>query len=227
MKNNILLTIFLTLGVAFTVSAHKGHDHPKTDTAKVDTANVETGTHAEMPAGTEHHQEEEMTAHHEQVMGKAPFSDFPTLHPLVVHFPIVLLILAVLTQFLGLFVLRKPLSWVTLALVALGFLGAWVAAGFVHPHTEQLTEYAAWALQQHEKYADITLWTALAALVLKTVSHFFLNMKIWAEVVIFLVLGVSAYAVSSAGHFGAQLTHIEGVGPQGHFLEMESEQHSH
>lgn len=227
MKNNILLTIFLTIGVAFTVSAHKGHNPQKADTAKMDTTIVEAGTRTEMPAGTEHHLEEENSAHHEEVMAKAEFSDFPTLHPLVVHFPIVLLILAALSQLLGLFILRKPLSWVTLVLVALGFLGAWIASRFVHPHTEQLSEYAAWVLEQHEKFADLTLWGSLAAFVLKIVSHFFLNRIIWIEVLIVLVLGISAYTVSSAGHFGAQLTHIEGVGPQGHFLEMESDQHTH
>ncbi|WP_291368136.1 hypothetical protein [Cyclobacterium sp.] len=36
-----------------------------------------------------------------------------------------------------------------------------------------------------------------------------------------LLLIASGYAVSRTGHYGAQLVHIEAVGPQGKFLESE------
>ncbi|MFW5751908.1 MAG: hypothetical protein ACOCW8_01075 [bacterium] len=53
----------------------------------------------------------------------AKLSDFPGLHPLVVHFPFVLLILAIILQFIELFVFRRGHGWVTLSLLFIGLLG--------------------------------------------------------------------------------------------------------
>jgi hypothetical protein len=36
-----------------------------------------------------------------------------------------------------------------------------------------------------------------------------------------VILIATAYAITHAGHYGAQLVHIEGVGPQGKYLETE------
>ncbi|MHA6250018.1 hypothetical protein ACXYMU_18950 [Pontibacter sp. CAU 1760] len=38
-----------------------------------------------------------------------------------------------------------------------------------------------------------------------------------------LLLAGAAYFVSMAGHYGAQLVHLEGVGPQGNYLEAAHE----
>jgi len=151
----------------------------------------------------------------------ATLSEFPSLHPLVVHFPIVLLILAALTQLAGLFVLKRELGWVTLALVALGLVGAYVSGSYVHPHTtDDLSPRAAMWLEEHEAYAAYTLWLALAGTGLKAASLFLLRGRWWAELAVLLVLGGAAGAVSLAAHHGAQLVHLEGVGPQGKFLEL-------
>jgi hypothetical protein len=37
--------------------------------------------------------------------------------------------------------------------------------------------------------------------------------------VIAAVLVLSGYSVALAGHYGAQLVHLEGIGPQGKYLE--------
>jgi hypothetical protein len=42
-----------------------------------------------------------------------------------------------------------------------------------------------------------------------------------ASIAVAITLVVSAYSVSRAGHYGAQLVHIEGIGPQGKFLEID------
>ena len=151
---------------------------------------------------------------------KVSLDAFPTLHPMVVHFPIVLLLLALFTQFVALFVFRKELNWITLFLIFGGLIGAYIAGQLVHPHTTGLTETASWVLEKHEKFADYTLWTALVAFILKIVSQFLLKNKIWMEIIILAVLAFSAYSVSETSHYGAQLLHIEGVGAQGNYIEL-------
>ncbi|WP_114780607.1 DUF2231 domain-containing protein [Botryobacter ruber] len=150
----------------------------------------------------------------------ASFGSFPTLHPLVVHFPLVLLLLAAVAQLASFFVFGRELSWVTMVLLAGGFVGAVVAIYFVHPHTQQLPYRTQQVLEIHEKFASYTLWISGIAVVGKAVSHFFFNRKRVAEVVIALFVVAAATFVSLAGHYGSQLAYIEGVGAQGRYLEQ-------
>ncbi|GIV33739.1 MAG: hypothetical protein KatS3mg031_1274 [Chitinophagales bacterium] len=229
MKKLLFLTgIFI---LAWTLlSAHGKDDH--SEKTHTDTATIEA-IDAAQNAGEADVAEQQREIHgydaHEHVPGKlkADFSDFPTLHPLVVHFPIVLLLLAAITQLAGLFVFKKELSWVTMFLALIGCAGAYLAGSSFHPHTEGLTKKAEAVLEQHERFAEFTVWLSLAALILKAISHFFLKRKWWGEVLVAFLLIGSAYTVSTAGHFGAQLVHLEGVGPKGKFLELHENGHSH
>ncbi len=62
--------------------------------------------------------------------------------------------------------------------------------------------------------------------ILQGINLFFLSRKRWAVTLIAFLLIGAGYAVSRAGHYGSQLVHIEGVGPQGDFLETR-DSHSH
>ena len=164
---------------------------------------------------------------------KPPSSDvdfsmkgFPTMHPLVVHFPIVLLLLGPLFQLLSLFWFKREFSLITLFTVLFGFIGAWLASKNFHPHTTDLTAGAQQVLEQHEYFASIALWASGTALLLKLISHFPLKRKMIGEVVVLITLIIAGVAVSISGHHGAQLTHMHGVGPQGKYLEMEHNEHN-
>lgn len=153
----------------------------------------------------------------------ADFDEFPNLHPMVVHFPIVLLIFAAVLQLFQIFRLNRTLDWVVLLLIGSGFIGAYIAANFVHPNTEGLTDAAKNVLELHDTYATWVIWSSAAGAVLKLGSLFALKQNRIFEIVVSLVILLSAYTVSQAGHYGSQLVYIEGVGPQGKYLGTESE----
>jgi len=148
----------------------------------------------------------------------ASFKDFPNLHPMVVHFPIVLLFLAFITQLLGFFMYRKEFSWITLFLLLGGFIGAVLATQVFHAHAGGVSEHVHKIFETHEYYGKATLLLSGIALVLKILSHFLLRRKLWAEIIVFLVVTASTVTVGLAGHLGSQLVNIENVGPQGHHL---------
>ena len=150
-------------------------------------------------------------------------TDFPNYHPLVVHFPIVLLLLAAVFQILSLFVYRKEFGLAGLILLFLGVIAIWLASNVFHAHAMNLPERAINVFEEHELMADYTWWISVAALIAKTASHFVLKRKLWSEAVVVALLIGASITVSIAGHHGAQLVHIEGVGPQGKYLE--SHQH--
>lgn len=151
------------------------------------------------------------------------YEEFPNLHPLVVHFPIVLLLIAFASQLAGLFIFREQLSWITLFLLAGGLVGAILASNTFHPHTSELPGNLQRMLEAHELYAEFTIWLAVSAFIFKVISHFWLKRKKWGEIVVLLFLAGSAVSVSLAGHLGGQMVHIENIGPKGNYLEQHEE----
>ncbi|HOK99571.1 MAG: DUF2231 domain-containing protein [Bacteroidales bacterium] len=148
---------------------------------------------------------------------------FPTLHPLVVHFPIVLLLLASILQVLRVVLKKKRWDDMILYLLAGGIITAYLAGEVFHPHTEGLSSHATIILERHELFASLAMFSALAALLSKiTAMYFYRKRQLMLEMITAVILLVAAASVSVSGHWGAYLTHIEGVGPQGKFLENPS-----
>jgi uncharacterized membrane protein len=206
------------------VMAHGGEKHQKkakpapADTIKqepqasLDTLVVKDVTPAEH-AG---HEANPRTVH-------ASFADFPHIHPLIVHFPIMLLMIAAAMQFLNILFLKKELNWAVTIMVLVGFVTAYASSHWSHPHTSGLSAHAELVLEQHDKYADYTVYLAGLGLLAQLLSVLVFRGKRWSIAVATVILIGAGYAVSMAGHYGAQLVHIEGIGPQGKFLE----QHQH
>jgi uncharacterized membrane protein len=144
---------------------------------------------------------------------------FPNYHPLIVHFPIVLLLMAAVFQLLSLFFYKKEFGWTTLILLALGVLSTWLASNAFHAHPGELKGKAAEIFEIHEQMAVYTFWLSLAALIGKLTSQFLLKGKWWMEAAVALLLVASGVTVAIAGHHGAMLVHMEGIGPMGKYLE--------
>lgn len=202
---SIIIIVFAAFG--FRAEAHEGHNKNTSNTAA---SPVQTESAAESQVTSD------LQAPEQQIHGA---QEFPTYHPLIVHFPIVLIIMAAVFQLVSLVVFRNEMSWAVVFLSLFGVVGAYLASNVFHPHTTALGENAQRLLTEHELYADITFWLATAGFLAKVISNFVLKRPWWSETVVTALLIGSAIAVSLAGHHGAELVHKEGVGPKGAFLE--------
>lgn len=216
MKKTVLIffLMFLPILGGAQDDEHYHHNHEEDTIQQVDTIDLEKEVNASTKL--ENNQDKPV---------KANLDDFPNLHPLVVHFPIVLLLLGGILQLIQLFVLKRNLDWVILLCVGTGFIGAYIAGVYAHPHTHDLSEIAKKVLEQHDRYAEWTIYASALGAVLKLGSLFLLRENKIFEILVFLVLGFAAYSVSEAGHYGSQLVYIEGMGPQGEYLESEGHGH--
>lgn len=212
----ILLSIVILFASLSVVLAHGGKKHKK-DSIK--TADSVAMAQQHTAGDTVHHHDEGMG--HDERKVTADLNDFPSIHPLIVHFAIVLIIVAAGIQLLNIYFMKKEIAWIITAILFAGVLTAWLAGKNFHPHTHGISEHAKLVLDQHDKWADWTIYSGIVALIFQAINLFVFKDKRWAVAVVTLVLAVSAYSVSRAGHYGAQLVHIEGIGPQGKYLEME------
>lgn len=133
---------------------------------------------------------------------------FPSLHPLVVHFPVVLLIAAPFLQIGGL-VSRKP-DWILAATLFLvvGITCTVFASYVFHAEPFNPTPEAKATFLRHEAFAAYTLWAALGALVFKLVNLFRRMRAKRVEVAALGAMLIAAALVAATGHLGAELTHI-------------------
>ncbi len=163
-------------------------------------------------------------------------SDLPTLHPLIVHFAISLIIVGAFLQLLNVFLFKKDLAWVVFLLISAGFITAIISDNNFQPQTLGLARRAAIVVNMHEIWAQWTIRTAFLALILQIIHLFITRFdKVIMSpsgntkptdfkrsrlvmTLIAVILLTSAFSVIRAGHLGSQLVHIEGTGPQGRFL---------
>ncbi len=201
-----IFTGFFFISLAIALHAHDGESHPSPTPSPAD----RVGSSVDQAGDDGHHP----SAHTENKP-----ADFPNYHPLVVHFPIVLLIVATVLQIWSLFGYRKEMGLAALVILIAGVISAWLASNVFHAHVASLPESTLRLFEEHERFAAYTFWFSSAAAVGKTVSHFLLARRWWSEALVVVLLLAAAVAVSITGHHGAQLVHIEGIGPKGQFLE--------
>ena len=126
------------------------------------------------------------------------------LHPLMVHFPVALLLFAALLELFSLKKFQSPLRPAISICLATGVVTAAIAAVF------------GWLLSSSGDYGSNTLllhqWTGIATTILGAAAYLLLRCGIKTRSSSSVqsyrfVLFISALGVSVSGHFGASLTH--------------------
>jgi hypothetical protein len=166
----LILSIALLVGFNAPVLAHGGKKHKKDSTAQADS--VKQGQDKHVQGDTVHHHAEGMRPNDSKVT--ADLDDFPSLHPLIVHFAIALIIIAAALQLLNTILLKNEVAWIIGGLLFAGCAAAWLASTKYHPHTHGISDHAKLVLEQHDKWADWTNRSALVGLILHIAYLIFL-----------------------------------------------------
>ncbi|NOS70605.1 MAG: hypothetical protein HOP33_11830 [Verrucomicrobia bacterium] len=140
------------------------------------------------------------------------------LHPAVVHFPIVMIVLGAVVSVIAVFWRKGYVPAFAAALLALGALGAWVATetgesdgGLVENSPAQVETL----LDAHEDWAKRTLTAAAiaAAIAVGAAALFrFPRAARGVAVAAALAAGIAAWTVYETGHRGGALVYRHGAG---------------
>jgi len=140
------------------------------------------------------------------------------LHPAIVHFPIVLLLLGAPLAVLAIFVRRWQLPWLVALILTSGAIGS-VAATWTGGEDEEvvgeISEQADVILEEHEEWGEMTRNVAILAAALAIFAAAFSKFKISS--ISFGVLCAiasigAAVCVAQAGHYGGLLVYKHGLG---------------
>lgn len=140
------------------------------------------------------------------------------LHPAVVHFPIVLLLIGAAVAVAAAFTRRWHLAGITAALLTLGALGAVVATTTGNEEEEMAGELSGQGeatLEEHEEWGETTrnlaVVTALLAIASVSIGRWPVPARVLG-VVTALAAIAAGYAVAQTGHYGGQLVYRHGIG---------------
>jgi uncharacterized membrane protein len=157
-------------------------------------------------------------------MSLPPIPDWDALHPLIVHFPIALLLVAPLFVVAGLLVRRSAvtLSAVALALMVLGTAGTWVAVatGEASAELADRSPVINAAIEQHEELAETTraVFTGLTVVFAVLLAARVLvphripaAINLGAQVVFLGGFLAGTVLLANTAHHGGVLVHEHGV----------------
>lgn len=140
--------------------------------------------------------------------------DLTTLHPLIIHFPIALLIVGLIADITGAILKKEFYSRVGFSLLVTGTLGAIAAYLTGNFASEGLIEAGSlkYALEEHESAATLTLWTIVFVTLVRitlVVTKRYKGVLQWISVFLFLL---GALSIVRTGHLGGQLVYRHAAG---------------
>jgi uncharacterized membrane protein len=140
------------------------------------------------------------------------------LHPAIIHFPVVLILLGTFVACAAVFWRKHSVPALAAVLLALGALGAWVAVETGKSDgglAENLSPQAEALLDAHQNWAERTLTLAAIAAVAAVASAWLFRRPRAARalaVVAALIAGAASFALYQTGHRGGALVFRHGLG---------------
>ena len=140
--------------------------------------------------------------------------DTTHLHPMIVHFPIALLIVGFLADVISLFVKKEFFSKAGFYLLILGTIGV-IAAYFSGQYAgDGVTEAGALgqALETHENAAILTLWLLTGAALVRIA---FVTLKRYSGVfkgIAFVLFLIGVVSIARTGSYGGELVYKHAAG---------------
>lgn len=136
-------------------------------------------------------------------------------HPLSVHFPIVLLLMAAVFKLIGLWSFKITWDHGGRFLLFLGVIGIWIsiytgnlADGIV---SRQLCDPT--VLKEHENFAYTTAWIFTIGLLLEIMMYYFDIIKTRiTKIILVLLLLIGSGTLAYVGHLGAELVYQQAAG---------------
>lgn len=146
---------------------------------------------------------------------EAEMIDLTHIHPMIVHFPIALLILGFLSEVVGLISKKEFFDDAAFLLLITGALGA-VAAVLSGSYAAGGLEEAGTlkqAVEIHQGAAELAMWLALVAAAFRIVLAFTKKYTGFLRYVAVFLFLITVLAVARAGYYGGELVfkHAAGV----------------
>ena len=142
--------------------------------------------------------------------------DLTHLHPMIVHFPIALLIVGFLSDLVGLFTKREFFTQAGFYLLVLGALGVVAAYITGNQAGSGITEEGALkqALEVHEDAATWTIWIVSIAAVFRIALVLLNKFKGALKMVSIILFMLGVAAIARTGYYGGELVFKHAAGVQ-------------
>jgi uncharacterized membrane protein len=147
--------------------------------------------------------------------------DLTHIHPMLVHFPIALLIVGFLSETIGLFTKKEFFGTAGFYLLLLGAMGVGAAYLSGQNAGDGITEVGTLklALETHEGAAELTLWLAIAAAVTRIavvilIRYFGKDFEGLYRTVAYVFFLCVVLSVARTGFYGGELVYKHAAGVQ-------------
>lgn len=142
--------------------------------------------------------------------------DLTHIHPMLVHFPIALLIVGFLSETIGLIIKKEFFSTAGFYLLLLGAAGVGAAYLSGQNAGDGITEVGTLklALETHEGAAELTLWLAAVAAVVRIAIVLFKRYSGLYKVAAYVLFLCAVLSVARTGFYGGELVYKHAAGVQ-------------